>query len=73
MAKNKGSAFVKWLLIIGVLAALGGGAWYFFAQHGEEAPQYQTTTITRGEIVQAVTATGACYRSPCVARSATAL
>lgn len=43
------------LLVLG--GAAGGGYWYFKSK-GEAMPEFTTAKITRGEIVQAVTATG---------------
>jgi HlyD family secretion protein len=34
-----------------------GGVWYF-KRGSSDAPQYQTTTVTRGDLTQVVTATG---------------
>lgn len=54
---NKKSGWAKWivgLLVIGGLIA--AGVWYF--KKGEGAPQYQTAPITRGDLLQVVTATG---------------
>jgi HlyD family secretion protein len=36
---------------------IGGGFWYYEA-HRAEAPQYQTTPVTRGDLTQLVTASG---------------
>ncbi len=58
MTKKSGSGLVKWILILGVLAVLGGGAWYYFSGRDDDAPQFTTATVSRGDIVQAVTATG---------------
>lgn len=44
------------LLIIVALAA-GGGIWYKKSQ-AKDAPDYKTAAVTRGDLVQAVTATG---------------
>ena len=58
MAKNGNSG--GWLWVVGLLVvggAAGGGYWYY-KNKGEAAPEFQTAKITRGEIVQAVTATG---------------
>ena len=58
MAKEGKSRRVKWLVILVVLAVLVGGlAWYFTSDHSE-APQYQTSVATRGELTQTVTANG---------------
>lgn len=52
------SGKLKWALALAALAlTLGGGAWYWMARVGE-APQYQTAAVSRGELIQAVTATG---------------
>ncbi len=57
MGKENGAGLVKWLVIIGVLALAGGGAWYFM-HPGEKGPDYKTAEVTRGDLVQVVTATG---------------
>jgi HlyD family secretion protein len=58
MAEKQSGGWLKWaviLLIAGLVIA--GGVWYF--RHGKnDAPQYQTTAVERGELTQAVTATG---------------
>jgi multidrug efflux pump subunit AcrA (membrane-fusion protein) len=58
MAKNGNSS--GWLWVVGLLViggAAGGGYWYY-KNKGEATPEFQTAKVTRGEIVQAVTATG---------------
>jgi HlyD family secretion protein len=58
MAEKQSGGWFKWLVILliaGVVVA--GGIWYF-AAGGADAPQYQTTVVTRGEIIEAVTANG---------------
>src|SRR5882762_3152656 len=58
MAKEGKSRRVKWLVILVVLAVLIGGlVWYFNSDHSE-APQYQTSIVTRGDLTQTVTANG---------------
>ena len=47
----------KWIVLI-VLAAAAGGWWWLQSANGD-APQYQTAPVTRGEMTQIVTATGA--------------
>lgn len=50
---------MKTFITLVVLAVLGFGGWYYFFKSGkDEAPQYQTVTVTRGDVTQAVTATG---------------
>ena len=51
----------RWMLWILALAAAGGGAWswlHFRGANGNGAPQYKTTALERGDIVQTVTANG---------------
>lgn len=53
-----GSNRAKWILILILIgAAAGGGVWYFVFR-GASATQYQTATVTRGDLTQVVTATG---------------
>src|ERR1041384_4169268 len=55
---NKRSGWLKWLVILGVVALVAiAGIWFFGSGDGS-APQYQTATALQGEIIQAVTATG---------------
>ena len=58
MTNNSASGLAKWILVLGGLALLGGGAWYFSSKRGDGVPQFQTAAVARGDIVQAVTATG---------------
>lgn len=58
MAKNGKSSWMKWVVILIVLAAVAGGAVWYFKDRDTSAPAFQTTEVTRGEVVQAVTATG---------------
>ena len=58
MAKPKSSRRWKWLVLAVALAAAGTGiAWYLKHRAGS-GPQYQTAAVSRGELIQAVTATG---------------
>lgn len=56
MAKSKSYGGLIFALL--VLAGAGGGAWYYFQGKTEKQPEFQTTKVARGDIVQAVTATG---------------
>ena len=59
MADKPGSSWIKWTIIIfAVVAVIVGGVWYF-KRGNNDTPQYQTTTVTRGDLTQVVTATGA--------------
>jgi HlyD family secretion protein len=57
MATNGKSRGTKWLLIAVVVGTAIGAVLYFKNDH-TEAPQYQTVTVTRGDLVQAATASG---------------
>ncbi len=49
---------MKWFVIIVVaIVIIGGGIW-IFGNRDDSTPQYQTASITRGDVVQSVTATG---------------
>ena len=57
MAK-KSFGWWKWVFRLGLAAVLiGGGAWYFKGAD-DAAPQFQTVAVVRGDLIQAVTATG---------------
>jgi HlyD family secretion protein len=54
----KKTGWGKWIVILIVVAALGAfGVWHFTQKHSD-APQYETTPVSRGDLVQEVTATG---------------
>jgi len=49
---------LKWiLLIVVILGGVGAGVWYA-KNRNEKDPQYQTAPVARGDLTQAVTATG---------------
>ena len=58
MAKNGNSGGWGWLIGLLLVGGAAGGGYYFYKNKGETTPEFQTAKITRGEIVQAVTATG---------------
>lgn len=57
MAKSGKFRWSKWIMILVVLGAAVGGVLYFKNDHNE-APQYQTAAVTRGDLTQVVTASG---------------
>lgn len=56
MAKSKSSGGLIVLLVI--VAAVAAGGWYFWQQSAEKAPEFTTTPVTRGDVIQTVSATG---------------
>ena len=57
MATQKKFRWFKWLLILLVVGGAAYGYWRFRGE-ANTATEYQTTKVTRGDIIQAVTATG---------------
>src|SRR5882672_9818741 len=55
---QSGSSWKKSFVILVVLAAIiGGSIWYAKKDH-DDVPQYQTATVSRGDLIQAVSASG---------------
>jgi HlyD family secretion protein len=49
---------LKWIVIfIVAVAIIAGGIWFFNRSH-DDAPQYETMTVERGDVTNVVTATG---------------
>lgn len=57
MSEKRSSSWRWWLIIVVAAAAVAAGVWYFRRDHSQ-APQYETATVERGDLVQDVTATG---------------
>jgi HlyD family secretion protein len=58
MPANKSSGWMKWFWMLLVLALVAGGGYWYATQPQDKAPEYQTAKVTRGDLTQAVTATG---------------
>lgn len=61
MARSRTSGILTWLI---VLALLGGGGWAFWQWRQKQTatastPTYKTNAVSRGDIIQSVTANGA--------------
>ena len=57
---QQGSAWIVWLIL---LAAIGAGGWFAWKKYGTKSSQaaatsYKTNVISKGDIVQSVTANG---------------
>jgi HlyD family secretion protein len=55
---NSGFAAVRWLVIVAFVLALGGGGYWYWKHPREKDPEFKTAPVTRGDMVQLVTATG---------------
>ena len=58
MATSSRSSAWKTLIVILAVAALAAAGWCFWRSGSARAPEYSTTTVARGDVVQVVTATG---------------
>src|SRR5258706_6520831 len=58
MAKNGSSRWLVWIISAIIIACVvGGGIWYYNKSSGS-TEQYQIVTVSRGDLIQAVSATG---------------
>jgi HlyD family secretion protein len=46
------------LVVVVIIAGLAGGGYWYWKNRAADAPDYKTATVTRGDLVQTVTATG---------------
>jgi len=58
MTRRNGSGWFKWLLLLVLLAGAAYGGWWYWTKPNEKPPEYRTAIVTRGELTQAVTASG---------------
>src|SRR6185503_11213988 len=58
MANNGSSSWLRWLIVLVIVGGVGGLVAWRVMKHGDTEPQYQTQDVTKGDIIQAVTATG---------------
>jgi HlyD family secretion protein len=58
MAENRSNGWWKWTVIFSAIVAVAAGGVWFFKRGSDDTPQYQTATVGRGDLTQAVTATG---------------
>ena len=58
MANNGSSSWFKWLIVLVIVGGVAGIVAWRVMKHGDTEPQFQTQDISRGDIIQAVTATG---------------
>jgi HlyD family secretion protein len=58
MAVKRKSGWGKWIALLVLLGAVGAGVAWYTQRPKDEAPDYKTATVTRGDITQMVTANG---------------
>jgi HlyD family secretion protein len=58
MATKQSGGKLKWLIIFSAIVVVAAGGVWYFERGNSDAPQYQTTTVERGELTKLVTATG---------------
>jgi HlyD family secretion protein len=58
MANKNQISWGKWLLVLILLAGLVGGGWWYFRGRQEPTVEFQTAAVVKGDLTQAVTATG---------------
>jgi HlyD family secretion protein len=58
MGKPQKSGGMKWWIILVLLLAAGGGGWWYYKNKQPSTPEFTITKLTRGDVIQAVTATG---------------
>jgi HlyD family secretion protein len=58
MEKNSGFGVGGWLVVVALAAILAGGGYWYWQHHSQDDPEYKTEPITRGDLIQVVTATG---------------
>ncbi|MEI6493535.1 MAG: efflux RND transporter periplasmic adaptor subunit, partial [Verrucomicrobiota bacterium] len=58
MLRTRGFGLEKWIVILGIVAAVGAVSYFVLKRNNQAAPSYQTAPVTRGDLTQSVTATG---------------
>ncbi|HWC58917.1 MAG TPA: efflux RND transporter periplasmic adaptor subunit [Verrucomicrobiae bacterium] len=58
MANNGKSSWLKWLVVLVIVGGVAGALIWRHMNSGDTGPQFQTQEVGRGDIIQAVTATG---------------
>lgn len=56
MSKARSSSGL--IITLAIIVAAGVGAWYYTRSSGDKTPEYSTTKVSKGDILQVVTATG---------------
>ena len=57
MAEQK-RRWIKWVIVLAVVGVVVGGGWWYWQSGRDGKAEYQTEIVTRGDLIQFVTATG---------------
>lgn len=55
---NSGTIAGNLITVLAIVALVAGGGWWYFKHRAGDPAVYQTVDVTRGDLIQAVTATG---------------
>jgi HlyD family secretion protein len=58
MANNRSHSWIRWGIILFAAVVIVAGVVWYFRRGDADTPVYQTATVTRGDLMQSVTATG---------------
>ena len=58
MSGKRKSSPIKWVVLLLLLGAAGGGVYWYVQRPGHTPVDYKTVEISRGDVMQSVTATG---------------
>lgn len=58
MAQRKGTGWLKWIVLLLIFGGAGYAGWWYWNKPKEKGPEFRTAAITRGDLTQAVTASG---------------
>lgn len=58
MKEGRAGSVVKWIVWLALAAGVAYGGWWYWNKPKNTGPLYRTAIVTRGDITQAVTATG---------------
>jgi HlyD family secretion protein len=58
MADKQSSSWIKWTIVIFIVVVLIAGSVWYFKSGKSAGTDYQTVAVTRGDVTNAVTATG---------------
>jgi HlyD family secretion protein len=58
MSEHASTGWWRWLIGLLLVGGIGAGAYFYFQSNAKSETQYQTAVVSRGALIQTVTATG---------------